>query len=62
MSYYIQMNELNNVDISVTLHSGKSATEMISTISNEMKRKFALFYCWKKKNSLIIDRVNIRGK
>ena len=46
MSYYIQMNELNNVDISVTLHSGKSATEMISTISNEMKRKFALFYCW----------------
>ena len=39
MSYYVQLNELNNADVGVTLHSQKSASEIIATISNEMKKK-----------------------
>ena len=51
MSYYVQLNELNNADVGVTLHSQKSASEIIATISNEMKKKLV--------SSLIADNNKI---
>ena len=39
MVHSIRENQLNGADMGVTLHSRTSATEIISTISSEMKKK-----------------------